>query len=264
MVLVLMGWSELGMLLALLPLGILAGLLSGLLGIGGGLIFSPLLLALGLPAHQALATSTLAIVPTTLAGSWAHLRSGQVPRAAIAAIASGAVLGGVLFSHSGKALPGWGLLALQALLYAALVVVVAPRSPDQPERPATAVVPRVRLALVGLIAGAASGLLGVGGGLVMVPLMVRALEMRVYLAIRLSTLAVFASACSASFGLLHDGRAQPLPALLLGGVAALSARWSAVRLQRVSEARLVLLLKLLCGVLALDAGRRALQLLLQG
>ncbi|MFM2158975.1 MAG: hypothetical protein RLZZ124_1449, partial [Cyanobacteriota bacterium] len=101
-------------LLPLLPLGILAGLLSGLLGIGGGLIFSPLLLALGLPPHQALATSTLAIVPTTLAGSWAHLRSGLVPPAAIAAICGSAVAGGLLFSRSGGAVQGWQLLALQA------------------------------------------------------------------------------------------------------------------------------------------------------
>ncbi|MBM5798469.1 MAG: sulfite exporter TauE/SafE family protein, partial [Cyanobacteria bacterium K_Offshore_0m_m2_072] len=61
-------WS----LLPLVPLGLLAGLLSGLLGIGGGLIFSPLLLLLGLDPHQALATSSLAIVPTTLGGTWSH------------------------------------------------------------------------------------------------------------------------------------------------------------------------------------------------
>lgn len=55
-------------LLVLVPLGVVAGLLSGLLGIGGGLVFSPMLLMVGLAPHQALATSTLAIVPTTLGG----------------------------------------------------------------------------------------------------------------------------------------------------------------------------------------------------
>jgi uncharacterized membrane protein YfcA len=45
-----MPWAMLSL---LLPLGALAGLLSGLLGIGGGLIFSPLLLLMGLGAHQA-------------------------------------------------------------------------------------------------------------------------------------------------------------------------------------------------------------------
>ena len=119
-------------LLPLLPLGILAGLLSGLLGIGGGLIFSPLLLALGLAPHQALATSTLAIVPTTLAGSWAHLRSGQVPRPAIAAIGLSAATGALLFSHAGTLLTGWHLLALQSLMYAVLAFVVGPRQDNGP------------------------------------------------------------------------------------------------------------------------------------
>ena len=87
-------------LLPLLPLGILAGLLSGLLGIGGGLIFSPLLLWIGLSPHQALATSTLAILPTTMGGSWAHLRSGQVPTPALGSICGGAIAGSLVFSLS--------------------------------------------------------------------------------------------------------------------------------------------------------------------
>ena len=49
-----MTWS----LLSLVPLGLLTGLLSGVLGIGGGLVFSPLLLLVGLDPHHALATST--------------------------------------------------------------------------------------------------------------------------------------------------------------------------------------------------------------
>lgn len=61
-----------------MALGVLTGLLSGLLGIGGGLIFSPLLLLLGFDAHHALATSTQAIVPTTFGASWANLRSGTM------------------------------------------------------------------------------------------------------------------------------------------------------------------------------------------
>jgi len=250
-------------LLPLLPLGILAGLLSGLLGIGGGLIFSPLLLALGLPPHQALATSTLAIVPTTLAGSWAHLRSAQVPPAAAAAIGLSAAAGAQLFSHAGAALAGWHLLALQSLMYGILAVVVGPRQEGAGALESAAVAQRLPLAgiaAVGLVAGLASGMLGVGGGLVMVPLLVRLAGLRLYLAIRLSTLAVCASAASASIGLLSDGRAQPAMGLLLGGLAALAAQWSAARLQRVSEQRLVHLLRLLCVLLAIDGVRRAVQL----
>ena len=63
----------------LIALGLLAGGLAGLLGIGGGLIFAPLLLWLDLPPHQALATSSYAIVPTALAGTITHLRQGRLP-----------------------------------------------------------------------------------------------------------------------------------------------------------------------------------------
>ncbi|MEY4297296.1 MAG: hypothetical protein RLZZ423_475 [Cyanobacteriota bacterium] len=254
-------------LLPLLPLGILAGLLSGLLGIGGGLIFSPLLLALGLPPHQALATSTLAIVPTTLAGSWAHLRSGLVPRPALLAIGLSAAAGAVLFSQASAGMASWQLLALQSLMYSVLAVVVGPRPAGDAAAAEASGAPDLPLggiAAVGLVSGLASGMLGVGGGLVMVPLLVRVLGLRVYLAIRLSTLAVCTASASASIGLLSDGRALPAMGLLLGGVAGLAAQWSAARLQRVSERRLVQLLRLLCVLLALDGLRRAVPLVLAG
>ncbi|MCX5944656.1 MAG: sulfite exporter TauE/SafE family protein [Cyanobacteria bacterium] len=253
-----MAWE----LLPLVPFGIIAGLLAGLLGIGGGLVFSPLLLAMGLPPHQALATSTLAILPTTFAGSWTHLRNGTLPLRAAGAIGLGALAGGLLFSHLGGFLAGWLLLGLQAVMYLALSLVIEPRSPLPGQDSMLPPLPLGPLALVGLVAGCASGMLGVGGGLVMVPLMVRGLAVRVYTAIRLSTLAVFASAAVSSATFLADGRGNLIIALVLGLSAGLGARWSAQRLQRVSEARLVWLLRLFCLLLAIDAGRRAIGLVL--
>ncbi len=249
-------------LVPLIPMGIIAGLLAGLLGIGGGLVFSPLLLGLGLAPHQALATSTLAILPTTFAGSWTHLRNGNLPLRGAAAIGLGALGGGLLFSHLGSGLSGWVLLGLQALMYLVLSLVIEPRKPLPGQDGPAAPLRLGPLALVGLVAGCASGMLGVGGGLVMVPLMVRGLAVRVYMAIRLSTLAVFASAAISSATFLADGRGNLVMALVLGLSASLGARWSAQRLQRVSEGRLVWLLRLFCLLLALDSGRRALGLLL--
>jgi uncharacterized membrane protein YfcA len=252
-------WS----LVPLLPLGLLAGLLSGLLGIGGGLIFSPLLLLLGLEPHQALATSTLAIVPTTLGGTWAHLRQGRLAWKAGAAIALGAALTAGLTSRLGQGLAGWQLLSLQTLMYVVLTAAITPRSQleqQETDRQDPASVP---MALVGALAGVAGGLLGVGGGLVMVPVLVRGLGVPIHAAIRYSTLAVLASACIASMTFLADGRASPLIGLVLGGTASLAAQWSASRLDRVSEHRLVWLLRTVTLVLAVDSGRRAIGLLLE-
>ncbi len=248
-------------LLVLVPLGVVAGLLSGLLGIGGGLVFSPMLLLVGLPPHQALATSTLAIVPTTLAGSWVHLRQGRVQAAPGLAIGLSAALSGLLFSRLGGLLSGWQLLGLQAVMF--LILTLTIRGGQSPEQDSTAGrVPPLALALVGSMAGLAGGLLGVGGGLLMVPLMISGLRLPVREAIRLSTLAVLCSASAASVTFLLEARAQGTMALVLGGTAALAARWSAARLDRVPETLLVRLLRGLTGLLALDSGRRALSLLL--
>ena len=252
--------------LTMVPVGLVAGVLSGFLGIGGGLVFSPLLLLLGLGPHQALATSTLAIVPTTAAGTLTHLRSGRLAPASAVAMASGAVVFGVLFSRLGGRLVGWQLLLLQALLYALLAVTIRAR-PDADEAAgdgAPAPAPVAGLLLVGSIAGLASGMLGVGGGLVMVPLLVAGLQQPIHQAVRLSTVAVLAAACGASAQFLAVGRGLPGPALVLGISAACGARWAARRLQGMPPRRIAQGLRLMTVVLAVDSGRRALQLWLQG
>ncbi len=65
--------------LAIAGLGVLAGVISGLFGVGGGVIFVPALtLILGRHQLQAEATSLAAIVPVALAGSWRQHREGLV------------------------------------------------------------------------------------------------------------------------------------------------------------------------------------------
>jgi uncharacterized protein len=64
--------------LAAVALGIAAGVLAGMFGVGGGIVFVPTLLALGLSQLHAEATSLLAILPTVAAGAWRQQRYGNV------------------------------------------------------------------------------------------------------------------------------------------------------------------------------------------
>lgn len=247
--------------LVAVPLGLVAGGLAGLLGIGGGLIFAPLLLWMGLTPHQALATSTFAIVPTALGGTFTHLRRRMIPWKEGLVIGMMAFITALIFSRLGRLAEGWSLLALQSLMYLALTFTIRAEAgdpKDSPEKP----LPLVGLGAVGGVAGLAGGMLGLGGGLVMVPLMVRALSVPIRLAIRFSTLAVACSAASASLQFLSEGRGQVSMGLILGFTAAFSAQWSASRLDWVHPARLAQLLRLLSLLLAFDSGRRALQLAL--
>ena len=102
--------------LAAVALGLAAGVVSGLLGVGGGLLFVPTLLALGLSQRSAEATSLLAILPTVAVGAWRQHRYGNVRgRAAlvIGMTSIAGVVGGVLLA---EALPEVTLRRLFAVL----------------------------------------------------------------------------------------------------------------------------------------------------
>ena len=244
------------------PLGLLAGALAGLLGIGGGLIFAPLLLWMGLSPHQALATSTFAIVPTAIGGSYTHWRARALQLKPGLAIGLSAFATALVFSRLGRLAAGWQLLSLQALLYLFLALTIRGDRSDQ-EPASDEPLPLKGLTAVGGVAGLAGGMLGLGGGLLMVPLMVSGLSVPIRQAIRLSTLAVACSASAASLQFLHEGRGQWMLGLVLGAVAAFAAQWTAARLDRVNTGTLAWLLRLLSILLAIDSGRRAVQLALQ-
>ena len=59
-------------------LGVAAGMLAGLFGVGGGILFVPTLVWLGLGQLEAEATSLLAILPTVAAGAWRQHRYGNL------------------------------------------------------------------------------------------------------------------------------------------------------------------------------------------
>lgn len=77
-----------------LAVGLMAGFLSGLLGIGGGVIIVPaLVLLLGFAMRTAIGTSLAIIVPTALAGAILHFREGNLHLAAIMYMSIAAVAG---------------------------------------------------------------------------------------------------------------------------------------------------------------------------
>jgi uncharacterized membrane protein YfcA len=84
-------------------LGVVAGVLAGLFGVGGGILFVPTLTWLGLTQLHAEATSLLAIIPTALVGVWGQQRYGNVrwSGALVIGVASiGAAVGGAQVAES--------------------------------------------------------------------------------------------------------------------------------------------------------------------
>jgi uncharacterized protein len=77
-------------------LGFGAGVLAGLFGVGGGILFVPTLLALGLGQLEAEATSLLAILPTVATGAWNQSRYGHVRWRSAGAIGVASIVGVLL------------------------------------------------------------------------------------------------------------------------------------------------------------------------
>jgi hypothetical protein len=159
--------------LALALIGLVGGILSGLFAIGGGILMVPLLVwRAHLDQRQASATSLAAIVPAAIVGSATYLANGEVDVAAAAFIAIGAAGGAAIGSALLRRIP---LVALRwmfivfILAVAARLLFIAPQRGDD-----LALSPSVALGYVavGLVMGVASGLFGIGGGIIAVPLLI--------------------------------------------------------------------------------------------
>jgi uncharacterized membrane protein YfcA len=88
-------------------LGLVAGVLAGLFGVGGGILFVPTLaLALGLEQHHAQATSLLAILPTVAVGAWRQQRYGNVRWTPSLVLGIAGIAGIVAGGFLAESLPG--------------------------------------------------------------------------------------------------------------------------------------------------------------
>lgn len=202
--------------------GVLVGVLSGLLGIGGGVVMVPLFrLVFGLDPIAATATSLFTIIPTSVSGMIKHARNKTcVIRVGVICGLAGAVLSpiGVL---AAAASPSWMVMGAAALViaYSAYTMfkkaLAAPKAEAEGDAGASAS-PKgesggkdrkadmdasdvrfalkpafvAKVALIGILAGFLSGYVGVGGGFIMVPLFMALLGVPMRLASGTSLLAV--------------------------------------------------------------------------
>ena len=109
-------------------LGLVAGVMSGLLGVGGGILFVPLLIALGLGEVEAAATSLLAIIPTAAVGAFRQSRYGNLrPRPALI-IGVASIAGAEVGVRLATSLPEQLLRRLFGVLLIAVAVQLAWRA----------------------------------------------------------------------------------------------------------------------------------------
>lgn len=156
----------------LVLLGAATGLLSGLFGIGGGVLLVPMLVGiLGFQHRLAAGTSVAAILPAAVVGGIGYAVQGNVDWIAAVALAvgivGGAQLGSYLLSRLPTAFLRWMFMAFLLGVVISLWLVV----PQRGDVIDMNVLVGVLLVATGFVTGILSGLLGVGGGVVVVPIL---------------------------------------------------------------------------------------------
>jgi uncharacterized membrane protein YfcA len=243
-------------LLALAVVGLLSGFLAGLIGIGGGVLIVPFLYffyghpawsGFALPAdmHVAVAhaTSLLVIVPTAIRGTFTYARADLIVWRVAIPVAVASIVGGIIGARVAIFAPGELLKVLFGGFLIAVSIQLLMQRRERPVREPVAIPWRV--ALTGLLIGALSGMMGVGGGLLALPLLMNLLHVDLKRAAATSLAIVSVSAASgvvtyAVSGLAHEslpagslGYVHVLAALPIAAGAIISVPWGARANQRL-------------------------------
>jgi uncharacterized membrane protein YfcA len=122
-----------------IALGLAAGVFAGMFGVGGGILFVPTLVALGLGQLEAQGTSLLAILPTVLAGTWNQRRYGNLRARTAVIVGVSSVVGVEIGARIVTEVPESTLRKLFALLLFGVAAQLVwrtrrrrPRYPDSP------------------------------------------------------------------------------------------------------------------------------------
>jgi hypothetical protein len=257
-------------------MGIVAGVLGSMLGLGGGIMIVPgLTLLFGLPVKTAIAASVVAVVANSLAGSAVYVRKGM-PHIKLAMILEvtttiGAVVGSLVAVWvSARWL--YGIFALVALY-----IVYAMRRPSASEAnceprgalpaayedPATGQTVRygVNHISTGLgistLAGILSSLIGVGGGVIKVPIMTQVMGVPFKAATSTSTFMIGITTATAAIVYYGHGYIVPAIAIPVALGAVVGAQFGSRLGSKAKSSVLRILFQVLLAFIALQMGWRA-------
>ncbi len=237
---------------------VVAGAFGALAGIGGGLIIVPLLtVALGVPIQLAIAASLLGVIAVSTSAGATYLRRGLADRRLGLVLLVATSVGGVIGGYTAGLLDERTLSAIFGVVLVAVAIQML-RGRDRPAPPVADVASRLELdssyiepttgeevayrarrlgigAVVSVFAGALSGLLGVGGGVVNVPTMNLLMGVPIRVALTTSTYMLAATAAASAVLYYSRGQIDPLLAAPVVVGVVIGAQAGARFASRVSQ-----------------------------
>lgn len=198
-------------------IGLVAGLLSGLFGVGGGTVIVPLLvLFLSFDQRLSAGTSLAAIVPTASVGVISYAASGSVAWIPALILAAGAVIGAQigtrLLPRISQNVLRWGFVGFLVVVIVSLFLIIPSRAAEFE----LGWLNGTGLAFVGVLTGIIAGLIGVGGGVIIVPVLMLVFGTSDLEAKGTSLLMMIPTAISGTIGNLRHRNVDLLAAALIG------------------------------------------------
>jgi len=212
--------------IVLLLTGAGAGFAGSILGLGGAFIMTPVQYMIytnlpGISADTAIklafGTNLMVILPTAISGTWRHHRNGTVFWRAAIVMGSCSLIGSFGGATIAARLPGEGLtIAFGILVLIGGIWMVFSRPLDFEDQPRTSPLLWIALAVpIGII----TGILGIGGGILAVPVMTLALRFRMHNAAATSLAMMILTSAGGVVGYIISGTGiSDLPAYCLGYV----------------------------------------------
>ncbi len=252
--------------------GLFTGILAGFLGIGGGTVLVPFLVALKYAPVQAVATSGLSVVITALSASIQNWRMGYLSLSQVAGIGFPAVITAQIGAYLAGIFPPYLLLLCFGLLLWLNIYLIEVRKhltgkgegeDDQksgsitntnsqlPNNSSILVNPTFAKIATGSAAGLLAGLFGVGGGVIMVPLQILLLGESIKRAIQTSLGVIVITAISATAGHAARGNVLWVVGLILGGGGLVGAQISTRFLPRLPDRTISLAFRSLLAILSI-------------
>lgn len=201
----------------LVLIGLVAGVLGGGLGVGGGIILVPLLVWVGFDQHRAHATSLAAIVLIAAVGAVSFGISGEVDVTVGIIVGIGGIFGSIVGATVMHRISPRALTTVFALVLLVAGIRLIAGGDPLPGASDFSEFAQVAIGLaIGLIAGFFAGLAGIGGGVVIVPSSVLLLGLDQHEAQGTSLLAIVFTAVAGTFVNLRNRRVRLMDGLVAG------------------------------------------------
>lgn len=244
---------DIGFIITIFLIGFIGSYISGMLGIGGSIIKYPMLLYIppifglaAFSAHEVSGISAVQVLFASISGVWAYRKGGYLNKTLIIYMGISVLIGSIIGSFGSQSMSENGINLVYGILaiIAAVMMFIPKKGID--DIPLDQVTFNKWLAaILALIVGLGSGVVGAAGGFLLVPIMLVVLKIPTRVTIASSLAITFISSIGATVGKLSTGQVDYYPALIMVTASILAAPLGAMAGKKMNTKILQIILAVL-------------------